>query len=90
MGLFGYKNNKNEFIVVESFCKQIDLLLNLDKYISKKDYLSFYNETLDVYKDLTLMEEKLVLKEWCKKNSIDYKLLNKYWWFQILKINRKI
>lgn len=78
MGLFGYKNNKNEFIVVESFCKQIDLLLNLDKYISKKDYLSFYNETLDVYKDLTLMEEKLVLKEWCKKNSIDYKLLNKY------------
>lgn len=78
MGLFGYKNNKNEFIVVEFFCKQIDLLLNLDKYISKKDYLSFYNETLDVYKDLTLMEEKLVLKEWCKKNSIDYKLLNKY------------
>ena len=28
MGLFGYKNNKNEFIVVESFCKQIDLLLS--------------------------------------------------------------
>lgn len=78
MGLFGYKNNNKEFIAIESFCKQIDSLFSLDKFISRKDYISFYNETIDIYKELVLMEEKSILKEWCKKNDIDYKLLKKY------------
>ena len=78
MGLFGYKNNNKEFIAIESFCKQIDSLFSLDKFISRKDYISFYDATIDIYKDLILMEEKSILKEWCKKNDIDYKLLKKY------------
>ena len=58
MGLFGYKNNNKEFIVIESLCKQIDSLFSLDKFISRKEYISFYNETIDIYKELVLMEEK--------------------------------
>lgn len=78
MGLFGYKNNNKEFTTIESFCKEIDYLFNLDKFISRKEYINFYNDTLPVYNELQLMGEKNILKEWCKKNSIDYKLLSKY------------
>ena len=46
MGLFGYKNSNKEFSVIESFCKQIDSLFNLDKFISKKDYISFLMKLL--------------------------------------------
>lgn len=78
MGLFGYKNNNKEFTTIESFCKEIDYLFNLDKFISRKEYITFYNDALPVYNELQLMGEKNILKEWCKKNSIDYKLLSKY------------
>lgn len=37
MGLFGYKNNNKEFKTIESFCKEIDYLFNLDKFISRKE-----------------------------------------------------
>lgn len=78
MGLFGYKNNSKEFITIESFCKQIDSLLKLDKYLSKKDYIHLYEDVLSVYNELQLMEEKKILKEWCRKNKTDYKLLKGY------------
>ena len=77
MGLFGYKNNNKEFTTIESFCKEIDYLFNLDKFISRKEYINFYNDALPIYNELQLMKEKNILKEWCKKNSIDYKLLSK-------------
>lgn len=64
MGLFGYKNNNNkEFISIQSFCKQIDSLFSLDKFISRKEHISFYDETMDIYRELILMEEKSILKE---------------------------
>lgn len=78
MGLFWYKNNNKEFTTIESFCKEIDYLFNLDKFISRKEYINFYNDALPIYNELQLMGEKNILKEWCKKNSIDYKLLSKY------------
>lgn len=55
MGLFGYKNNNKEFTTIESFCKEIDYLFNLDKFISRKEYISFYNDALPVYNELQLM-----------------------------------
>lgn len=55
MGLFGYKNNNKEFTTIESFCKEIDYLFNLDKFISRKEYSNFYNDVLPVYNELQLM-----------------------------------
>ena len=82
MALFGYKNDVNEFKSLEKFREDIDNLLKLDKYISKKEYLYFYDENKDIYNKLTLMEKENVLSLWCKQNKTDYKkliqLLNKY------------
>lgn len=63
MGLFGYKNNNKEFTTFESFSKEIDYLFNLDKFISRKEYINFYNDALPVYNELQLMGEKNILKE---------------------------
>ena len=61
MALFGYKNDVNEFKSLEKFREDIDNLLKLDKYISKKEYLYFYDENKDIYNKLTLMEKKCII-----------------------------
>ena len=78
MGLFGYKNNNNEFKMLASFYQQLTSLLALDQYISRKMYDSFYQEASSMANELLLMEEKAILKAWCKKNNTDYKLLKQY------------
>ncbi len=78
MSLFGYKNNAIEYKKLEAFTKDIDNLLMCDKYISKKDYLSFYNANKEVYDTLSTIENNKVLVSWCKNNKTDYKKLIKY------------
>ena len=82
MPLFGYKNDTIEFKSLGTFKNEIDDLLKLDKYISKKDYLSFYNLNSEIFNKLTMMKKENVLLSWCKQNKTDYKkikfLLNRY------------
>lgn len=81
MGLF-VKNDTKEYKDLESFGAFLDSLMLSDDYISRKSYLRPYNELLDTYKELSLLEERNVLQAWCKSNKVDYKklaqLLNKY------------
>ncbi len=78
MSLFGYKNNTNEYKILEGFDNEISNILKEDKYICKKDYLEIYNKTKDIYEKLSLMEEEKVLVSWCKKNKTDYKKIITY------------
>ncbi len=76
MCLFCKKGTK-EYKDLESFGGFFCLRL-----YSRKFYLKPYNEFLDTYKELSLLEERNVLQSWCKSYKIDYKklvqLLNKY------------
>ena len=81
MSPFG-KNDIKEYQVLDSFSKFLDSLLSKDEYISRKLYLEQYNNLSDIYKELTLLEEKKVLQAWCKSNKVEYKeildLLHEY------------
>ena len=77
MSIFGQKETK-EFNDLETFYQNISALLNADKYISKKDFLSFANSSRESYENLVLMDEKNVLSAWCKQNRIDIKTVKKY------------
>lgn len=46
MGLFCYKNNNKGFIAIELFCKQIDSLFSLDKFIYREEYIFFMMKIL--------------------------------------------
>lgn len=82
MGLFGTKNKAKEYVDFDSFNKSIALLLNQDKYISKKEYKELYNSLFNTYNNLKVMMEQNILYEWCKKNKVDYRgfsnLIEKY------------
>ncbi len=78
MPLFGYKNNVEEFKSLEAFTNEINNLLNLDKYISVKEYINFLESNKEFYEKLLLMENEKVLASWCKKNKTDYKKLLSY------------
>lgn len=81
MGLF-VKNDAKEYKDLESLGAFLDSLILSDDYISRKSYLKPYNELLNTYKELSLLEERSVLQAWCKSNKVDYKmpyqLLGKY------------
>lgn len=73
MGLFSFKNKTKEYIEFERFNNEIKLLLNEDKYISKKDYINLYNEINDTYNAFKVMEDQNIIGEWCRKNKVDNK-----------------
>ena len=76
------KNDSIEFLSLEEYKTNIDELITSDRYISKKDYISFYDANKDIYDKLILMEKESVLATWCKNNKTDYnrlkELLNYY------------
>ena len=69
-------------MVLNDYKESLNKLLALDKYISKKDYISFYNKYQNDYQKLSLMEEENVLVSWCENKQIEYfklkELLNFY------------
>ncbi len=75
MCFFKNKVESIEFNILNNYKMNLDELLFLDKYISKKDYILLYNEVKEVYDKLTLMEKESVLISWCKNNDVDYKSL---------------
>lgn len=77
MGFIKYKNDNLEYMTLNEFKININKLLISDKYISKKDYVSFCEANKSTYDKLMLMEKESVLLTWCKKNKVDYNLLKK-------------
>ena len=77
MSLFKQKETK-EFNGLRFFCEKTSELLNTDKFISRKDFLSFSNSSKESYENLALMDEKNVLSAWCKHNRIDIRTIRKY------------
>ena len=82
MGFFKTKNNCNEYNELLKYKTNISNLLELDKYISRKEYFSFINDNEEIYNKLITLEKEEVLKQWCKKNKVKYQriieLLNFY------------
>lgn len=76
MNLFGYRNDSLEFKVLEEYRKVIDGLLSYDSYISKKDYIGFYNANKEICEKLKLMDKESVLSTWCRNQKTDYSKLS--------------
>ena len=62
-----------EFEKLIEYKSKIDSLLALDKYISRKEYNSFYNDSRNNFTKLVTLEKEKVLNEWCKKNKVNFK-----------------
>jgi len=82
MLFFKNKNDSLEFVSLEEYKKNIDKLLSTDDYISRKEYINFFDANKEIYDKLSLMEKESVLASWCKNNKTDYNqlksLLNYY------------
>ena len=74
MGFFS-KNEANEYKALDEFSSFISDLLRLDEYLSRKTYQTRWDALSRVHGELSLMKDRGVLAEWCKKNSVDYKKL---------------
>lgn len=70
---FFYKNINEaiEYKVLEEYKNNICLLLG-DNYISRKDYISLYDANKEIYEKLSMMDNELVLKSWCKNTKTDF------------------
>ena len=75
MFFFKNRNESLEFQSLEDYKNNIDKLLSLDKYISKKDYMTFWNANEAIYNKLVLMDKEGVLLSWCKNNKTKYSSL---------------
>lgn len=50
MGLFKrFSNHSNEYVIFSEYKRKLEMLLNDDSFISKKCYLSIYNEINEVF-----------------------------------------
>ena len=72
MGFFKTKNNCNEYNELLKYKTNISNLLELDKYISRKEYFSFINDNKEIYNKLITLEKE-DLKQWCKKIKLSIK-----------------
>ena len=72
--LFFNKNTNEsiEYKVLEEYKNNIGLLLSSDDYISRKDYIHFYDANKEIYEKLLMMDNEAVLQSWCKNNRTDY------------------
>ena len=77
MMLFKKKNNSIEYKSLEKYKNLIIELIKNDRYISKKQYINYFNELKETYEKLLLMEQESVLLSWCKKQKINYNDLKK-------------
>lgn len=75
MIFFRAKNKALEFISLMEYKSNIESMLLKDKYISKKEYIEFYNANKEIYDKLELMDKEDVLSSWCKKQKTSYEKL---------------
>ncbi len=75
MIFLGSKNDALEYKSLEEYQNNINKLLANDAYISKKDYLPFYNANKEIYEKLHMLDDENVLSSWCKNNHTDYNAL---------------
>lgn len=72
MILFRNKNESFEFKSLEKYKDNIIALLTCDKYISRKEYISFFESIHELCEKLSLMDKESVLFAWCKKQRTNY------------------
>ena len=73
MLFFNKNENKSiEYKVLEEYKNNIDSLISSDNYISKKDYIHFYDGNKEIVEKLVMMNNESVLQTWCKNNKTDY------------------
>ena len=65
-------NESIEYKVLEEYKNNIDSLISSDNYISKKDYIHFYDANKETVEKLVMMNNESVLQTWCKNNKTDY------------------
>ncbi len=87
MLFFKLKNDSVEFMALAEFKHNIDKILSLYKYISKKEYTLFCGTNKEIYDKLSLMEKESVLNSWCKNNGIISIDTNDYSRIKVLKSN---
>ena len=68
-------NDSIEYKSLDEYKNSINRLLSLDSYISRKEYIDFYNENKELFEKLVMMEKESVLLSWCKNNRTDYNQL---------------
>lgn len=80
MGLFGpkFKNDNKLFLSLKEFYDNIGKLLTEDKYISRKEYIRFYNDTANDYKNIITLKNNNTLDYWCKTTKSDPSLIDKF------------
>lgn len=69
------KNDSFEYKSLNEYKDNIENLLSQDKYISKREYISFYDSNKNIYDKLSLMDKESVLYSWCKNQKTDYNQL---------------
>ncbi len=73
MLFFNKNTNKSiEYRILEEYKNNIDLLLLSDNFISRKEYIHFYDADKEIYEKLEMMDNESVLQSWCKNNKTDY------------------
>ena len=75
--LFFNKNTNEsiEYKVLAEYKKNIDMLLSSDDYISRKEYIHFFDADKEICDKLIMMDNESVLSSWCKNNKTDYNQL---------------
>ena len=77
MLFFKSPDNCQDLIILKEYKSNLEKILLSDKYISKKEYLPLYEKHKDIYNKLKTLETENVLEQWCKKNNVNYKELEK-------------
>lgn len=70
-----YKNESFEFKSLNEYKNNLNNILIKDEYISKKEYMTFYDANKEIINKLTLMDKEKVLDSWCKNNKTDINTL---------------
>ena len=71
MNLLKKRNDTLEYKTFKKYQTDIENLKLKDKYISKKEYMCFYDNKKELFDKLSLMDRENVLLSWCKNNKTD-------------------
>lgn len=80
MFLFDFKKTElpEDIKEIEVFNSKLKELMDSDNYISRKDYMSFFNRYEKTYNSLSAIKNAGLLKTYCKKNKISENLVNDF------------
>ena len=80
MSIFGpkYRNDQPDFLKLKFFYDQVGSLLVSDSFVSKKQYQYLVKDGQAAFDTFQTLRNTDSLSFWCKKNKVDYSLLEKY------------